>query len=463
MPTGPGPSSRRRRAALAAMALASSLVAVGSAVGTGPYVLADASRVTIPIAQGETFDITGTCAAESCTYLLLGSDSREGLSAEEIDRFGDDAAIGGDNRSDTIILVRTEPDAQRATFLSFPRDLWVDIPGVGPDRINAAFEAGILGGGAQLVARTITELTGMPIDHVLYVSLAGFEGVVDAIGGVELCLPEPMTDPLTALDLPAGCQRLDGSQSLAFVRTRHQPCDRIPDFARIARQQQFLRAVIARMLEPGEVLQLPSLIPSVLANLVVDDALNPAELAYLAGRLRGVGAGNADFRIVPTYPAWEGEKAVLKPIEPDASKLYRKLRRGRPLGDLGKLALQTPPSPAVVAVTVHALGDATTAGDGPGVALELLLRSGFAAAPEVAGPFPVALDRPTPVNGATILFDPSSPTGPAMARVVRRFLRAGTVLGVPPGSMPEGIDVAVIVGPTFRPGPPNAPGECADQ
>ncbi|MFM7718125.1 MAG: LCP family protein [Actinomycetota bacterium] len=460
MRIAPDPS-RRRRTALAAMALASSLLAVGSAAGLGLYLLAESSRVTIPVETGDAFDITGTCAAESCTYLLLGSDSREGLSAEQIERFGDDAAIGGENRSDTIILVRTEPDAQRATFLSFPRDLWVDIPGVGEDRINAAFEQGILGGGAQLVARTITALTGIPIDHVLYVSLAGFEGVVDAIGGVDLCLPEPMTDPLTALDLPAGCQRLDGDQALAYVRTRHQPCDRIPDFARIARQQQFLRAVIARMLAPDEVLQLPSLLPDVLGNLVVDEALNPAELAYLADRLRGAGAGNADFRVVPTYPAWEGEKSVLKPIEPDATNLYRKLRRGRPLGDLGKLSLDTPPSPAVVAVSVHAL-DATTAGDGPTTAFELLVRSGFAVGPEILGAFPVALDRPTPVNGATVLFDPTSRTGPQMARVVRRFLRAGTVVAAPPGSLPEGTDVAVVVGPTFRPGPPLAPGDCLD-
>ncbi|MFM8998648.1 MAG: LCP family protein [Actinomycetota bacterium] len=339
---------RRSRILLAVTALVATFVSVGSAVGLGLYALAESSRTTIPDAagSGEGFDITGTCAAESCTYLLLGSDSREGLSAEDQERFGDDLAIGGDTRSDTIILVRTEPDAKRATFLSFPRDLWVEIPGHGEDRINAAFEGGLEGGGAQLVAATVTALTGIPVDHVLYVSLAGFQHVVDALGGVELCLPEPMVDPLTKLDLPAGCQTLDGAASLAYVRTRHQPCDRIPDFARIARQQQFLRAVVAKMLEPAEVLKLPTLVPDVLGNLVVNDGLNPAELAYLASRLQGVGAGNVDFRVVPTYPAWEGDRAVVKTTEPEASKLFAKLRRGKPLGDLGRLSEFTAPSPS---------------------------------------------------------------------------------------------------------------------
>lgn len=451
---------RRSRLLLAVTALVASFVSVGSAVGLGLYALAESSRTTIPDAgSGEGFDITGTCAAESCTYLLLGSDSREGLSAEDQERFGDDLAIGGDNRSDTIILVRTEPDVQRATFLSFPRDLWVEIPGHGEDRINAAFEGGLENGGAQLVAATVTALTGIPVDHVLYVSLAGFQEVVDALGGVDLCLPEPMTDPLTKLDLPAGCQTLDGSDALAYVRTRHQPCDRIPDFARIARQQQFLRAVIAKMLEPAEVLKLPTLLPEVLGNLVTNDGLNPAELAYLAGRLQGVGAGNVDFRVVPTYPAWEGDRSVVKTTEPEASKLFRKLRTGKPLGDLGRLSEFTAPSPAVVAAAVFAA--ATTAGDGPQLALDLLTRSGFNTAPSTLAVFPSAeLLKDVPANGALVLFDPDDPLGELAARVVRRFLRAGTVLAAPPGALPAGVDVAVVAGPAFRQGPESGAEGC---
>lgn len=443
------------------MALTASLIALGSTVGLGLYAWAAASRVTIPVGPGPSggpsFDITGTCAEASCTYLLLGSDTREGLSAEEQQQFGSDEAIGGENRSDTIILVRTEPQTQRAVFLSFPRDLWVDIPGHGPDKINAAFEGGVEGGGPQLVAATVTALTGIPIDHVLYVGFAGFQSVVDAIGGVDLCLPEAMTDPLTALDLPAGCQTLDGSQALAYVRTRHQPCDRIPDFARIARQQQFLRAVIAKALTPSQVSDLPALIPDILGNLVVDQGLNPAELAYLAGRLQGIGSGSADFRVVPSYPAWEGTKSVVKASEPEATELYERLRAGGDLGDLGRLQLQTAPSPSVIRVQVFP--SSFEEKDGPTVAHDLLVTSGF----DVVDLGPVwvgGLGPGVPVNGATILFDPAAPEGELMARVVRRFLRVGVVVAAPDGALPVGVDVAVVAGPVFKQGPPSEAGSC---
>jgi LCP family protein required for cell wall assembly len=441
------------------MALASAVLSVGAGVGLGLYAYAAANRVTIPVGPsgGPSFDITGTCAETSCTYLLLGSDTREGLTPEEQQQFGTDQAIGGENRSDTIILVRTEPDTRRAVFLSFPRDLWVDIPGHGADKINAAFEGGLEGGGPQLVAATVTQLTGIPIDHVLYVGFAGFQSVVDAIGGVRLCLPEAMSDPLTALDLPAGCQTLDGAQALAYVRTRHQPCDRIPDFARIARQQQFLRAVIAKALTPSEVASLPTLIPDILGNLVVDAGLNPAELAYLAGRLQGIGSGNADFRVVPTYPAWEGTKSVVKAVEPDATRLYRRLLAGEDLGDLGKLLLQTAPSPAVIRVQVFP--SSFEEKEGPSVASDVLVESGF----DVVATGPVwvgGLGPGVPVNGATILFDPTSADGELMARVVRRYLRVGVVVAAPAGSLPAGVDVAVVAGPVFKQGPPSDAGEC---
>ena len=166
------------------------------------------------------------------------------------------------------MLVHTDPRLQKAIVLSFPRDLWVDIPGRGIDKINSAFAGGLEGGGAQLVAKTVEELSGLKINHLLYVDLAGFQGIVDALGGVTMCIPTAMTDPLTGLDVQAGCQTLDGFQALAYVRTRHQPCDLIPDFARISRQQQFLRAVLNRLLSPSEIAKAPSLIRPVARNLV---------------------------------------------------------------------------------------------------------------------------------------------------------------------------------------------------
>src|SRR6185437_9706839 len=117
-----------------------------------------------------------------CNYLILGSDSRAGLSAKEQRDFGTNQDIGGTNRSDVIMLVHTDPDHERATVLSFPRDLWVPIAGQsGDNKINSAFEGGLRGGGPQVVVRTVEDLTGIHINHWLYVDLARFQHIVQEL------------------------------------------------------------------------------------------------------------------------------------------------------------------------------------------------------------------------------------------------------------------------------------------
>jgi LCP family protein required for cell wall assembly len=447
-----------RRTFLALSASLSLLVVVVSGVAMGTYYWTQGKIRVIqdrPPASGHGSPAppvyTGKCARTSCNYLLLGSDSRAGLSKEQQVQFGTNQDIGGSNRSDTIILVHTQPDRKRATFVSFPRDLWVNIPGVGFDKINAAFAGGINHYGAQKVAETVHALTGIRIDHILYVDLAGFEGLVNALGGVDMCVPYPMQDPLTGLDIKAGCQHFDGATALAYVRTRHQPCDRIPDFARIARQQQFLRAILAKMLRPGELLHLPSLIPSLLRNVVVDRGLNPAELDYLAGQLAGVSSGNADFRVVPTVPAWEGSLSVVKLVEPEASELFARLRRNRPLGDLGIASELTPPSPAVIAVGVfdrHSGGVAQTV-------LDTLTKGGFDTSTGLA---PASSLGSLPRGGSAIYYDAGASDGKAMADVVFGYLSNLQERPAPTGLLPAGMDVAVVIGATYQLPPPNTTG-----
>src|SRR5919198_2631743 len=176
--TPQGPSRHRlRRTGLMAAAAVSAVITVVASIVLATYVYAEQGIGTIPDVTGPVTGPSGSppspaysgrCAEKSCNYLLLGSDSRQGLSKSEQEHFGTNADIGGSNRSDTIILVHTEPDLEKAVFLSFPRDLWVNIPGMGQDKINAAFEGGVNGGGPQRVARTVTELTGVPVDHILY-------------------------------------------------------------------------------------------------------------------------------------------------------------------------------------------------------------------------------------------------------------------------------------------------------
>jgi LCP family protein required for cell wall assembly len=457
------PHPHARRTFLAATATLSAFVTVVAAIVMGTYYWASANIPTIPplppSASGATgpVDIAGRCDERACNYLLLGSDSRKGLTEEELIAFGDDAHIGGENRSDTIILVHTRPDRQEVVFVSFPRDLWVeDIPGVGEGRINTAFEGGIDGGGAQRVARTVKQLTGMQIHHVLYVNLLGFQRVVDALGGVDMCVPYPMFDELTLLDIPAGCQHFDGRTALAYVRTRHQPCDTVPDFARISRQQQFLRAVIAKVLQPGELLRLQQLVPELLRNLVVDEGLNPAELVYLAGLLQGVGTDNADFRALPTVPEGIYDSSgtyvsIVRAVQPDADELLRRIREGKPLGDLGQELSQTPPSPANIVVSVVDRDGSPVAAN----VFDILTEGGFNTSP---GVIDLTVVRP-PTKGSMILYRAGAEP---MAEVAGTYFGNLDLVPAPPGTLPNGEDVAVVVGGRYELPPPNTnePVEC---
>jgi LCP family protein required for cell wall assembly len=470
-PTGDAPGPERsgahphphvRRVFLAGTATVSAFVTVVAAIVMGTYFWASASIPTIPelapSATGSTGprDIAGRCDERACNYLLLGSDSRKGLTPEELIAFGTDAHIGGENRSDTIILVHTRPDRREVVFVSFPRDLWVDIPGMGEGKINSAFEGGVNGGGPQRVARTIRSISGMQIHHVLYVNLLGFQRVVDALGGVDMCVPYPMKDPLTLLDIPAGCQHFDGRTALAYVRTRHQPCDRVPDFARISRQQQFLRAVIAKVLRPGELLRLQDLIPQLLGNLVVDEGLNPAELVYLAGLLQGVGTDNADFRALPTVPEGIYDSSgtfvsIVRAVQPDAEELLRRIREGKPLGDLGHELAQTPPSPANIVVSVVDRDGSQVGTD----VFDILTEGGFNTSPGVIDPTEIQ----PPTKGAMILYRPDAESE---AKVVGTYFGNLGLVPAPPGTLPKEQDVAVVVGGRYEIPPPSTdePVEC---
>jgi LCP family protein required for cell wall assembly len=443
---------------LAGSAIVSSLVMVIAGVGLGGYLWTRGQIETFdnptPDDPSAVVAVAGRCAERACNYLLLGSDSRAGLTPEELIAFGDDEHLGGENRSDTIILVHTEPDRREAVFLSFPRDLWVEIPDVGMGKINTAFEGGIQGGGPLRVAHVVKDLTGMQIHHVLYVDLAGFKALVDALGGVDMCVPYPMFDELTLLDIPAGCQHFDGFTALAYVRTRHQKCDTIPDFARISRQQQFLRAVISKILQPGQLLRLPELVPDLIGNFVVDPGLrNPAELVYLAGQLQGVTGDAAQFRTVPSVPEGiyvDGQYLSVVTMVDPAEELFRRIREGRPLGELGVDLASTPPSPANIAVAVQ--------GDPGGAAttvFDMLTEGGFDTSPGLLD----ASQLDAPGRRSLILFRAGEES---KAKVVGTYFRDLELAPAPPGVLLDGVDVAVVVTSSYEVPPPGTepPVEC---
>jgi LCP family protein required for cell wall assembly len=390
----------------------------------------------------------GPCVDNVCNYLILGSDSRAGLTPEEQQQFGTNADIGGSNRSDVIMLVHTDPRLQKAIVLSFPRDLWVEIPGRGFDKINAAFSGGLNGGGPQLVAKTVEQLTGLKINHVLYVDLAGFQGIVEALDGVTLCIPAAMSDPLTGLDVQAGCQTLDGAQALAYVRTRHQPCDIIPDFARISRQQQFLRAVLNRLLSPSEIVKAPSLIRPVARNLVTDPTFKLADVIYLVKQLEGISTGAVEFRAVPGVGGFEGDLSVLH-LDPVAEQIFARIRQGRPLGTLGEELQGTAPSEANIVVPVVDHDSGGTADD----VEQVLSDAGF----DISG----IVDYATygaDVKGSVILYKPGHESE---AQVVQKYFANLEIKEAPAGAL-RGSPVAVFITATFHLQPVGAGGGTTD-
>jgi len=421
---------------------------------------------------------TGKCTDRPCNYLLLGSDSRAGLPEDQQHQFGTNQDIGGSNRADTIMLVHTDPGLQKAIVLSFPRDLWVQIAdGHGHDKINAAFEGGVNGGGPQLMADTVGHLTGLSIDHYLYIDLAGFEQVVQTLGGVTLCIPsnqvntpgilyqhtasggeQPIeytevghvADPNTGLDVVPGCQRLDGFQALAYVRTRSLPCDTIPDFARISRQQQFLRALLNQMLQPAELAKAPQLVGPILANMHRDSGFLPGDLVYLVGQLRGLSTGNVEFRAVPgTGGTRDGKSVVL--MDPAAEQIFAAIRDGKQLGDIGTTLLDTPPSEANTTVAVIDDGASTKAGD----VETLLSNAGFDVSPGI-----VQGSAPAGVKGSAIVFAPGKD---AYAAVVHSYFPQ---LPVVKSKRLTDAPVTVVVTPSYaaapsgRPSPPPAASTC---
>jgi LCP family protein required for cell wall assembly len=184
-------------------------------------------------------------AGRGTTWLLVGSDSRQGLTVEQ----QQELATGGDTgngRTDTILLVHVPAlgSPTPTTMVSIPRDSYVPIPGYGRDKINAAFAMG----GAPLLAQTVEQATGLRLDHYAEVGFGGFAVLVDALGGITVCPVTPMDDPLAGIDLPAGCQKLDGRDALGYVRSRDTPR---ADLDRMINQRRFMSALLHRVASPA--------------------------------------------------------------------------------------------------------------------------------------------------------------------------------------------------------------------
>ncbi|MEV6770951.1 LCP family protein [Nocardia sp. NPDC051030] len=252
------------------------LILVLLPIGAAIYVETHLERIdALANYSGRVGDTPGT------NWLLVGSDSRAGLTAEQEKELttGDDQ---GSERTDTIILVHI-PKSGQPTLVSLPRDSYVSIPGHGKDKLNASFAFG----GAQLLVQTVEIATGLRIDHYAQIGFGGFANIVDAVGGIDMCLDQAMDDPLAGIDLPAGCQELNGKDALGFVRSR---AFARADLDRMQNQRKFLSALLQKVSSPWTLIN-PFRVVPLLTNstksLKVDNGAHIWNLVSLGRALSG--------------------------------------------------------------------------------------------------------------------------------------------------------------------------------
>ncbi|MFE3458919.1 LCP family protein [Nocardiopsis aegyptia] len=326
--TVPSASARRRRSGLLVMSALSVLVLLASGTSWAITGWMSSSLNRFDVFAGLDEEDRPENETGGLTFLVIGSDNRDEMNREDQNALSVGSTPG--QRSDTIMLVRLNHDRDRITVVGIPRDLWVEVPGQGEDKINAAYAYG----GPQLTVRTVESVTGVRIDHYVEVDFSGFVDVVDALDGIEVCLPEPIQDPKAHLDMAAGTHEVDGTEALAFARTRATARG---DLDRIDRQQQVLSAMLDKAMS-SETLSDPSrltaFLDTSLSSVTVDEGLDTGTINQLAYQMRDMDLGSVAFTQVPIADMehWtpRGDVALLWD-EPAARDLFADIQADRPI------------------------------------------------------------------------------------------------------------------------------------
>ncbi|MDP9023409.1 MAG: LCP family protein [Actinomycetota bacterium] len=411
----------RRKAIRIAAVVAAVAVAAVAAIGGSLYRVAEhnVERVDLPALADKT------SAAEPINVLVVGSDSRDGLTRQEREAYVLGPAYAG-QRGDSVILVSISPDRADAAVVSFPRDLLV-VDGERESKLTETFARG-----PDHVVEVLQRATGVPIHHYVEMSIPGFLDVLGAIGGVELCIDYDLHDVKSGSDLQQGCHELTPAQALAFVRSRSTP---LGDFDRIERQQVFMRALLDRLIATRTLVDVPRLfavVDDISSNVTTDSNLGVGHMRSLAKELRGLAEGQVPMVVVPGYTDQLGTKDYVVAYEAGARALYRSLRLGRPIPPRGP-----PDERRATGVTIWS--------GGRDAAAELVRRtlfwSAFAVRDVVPGPA-----APPP---RTVVY--ASPGHELRAAWVAATLGA-TVVSTPDDvRFPDGVQVIVAVGADAQP------------
>ena len=293
--------ARRRRMVLIVTGLMSALTLLtsGSAWVLTSYVSSSLGRINA--------GTSGTPSSGPVNILVAGVDTRDGLTRRQEIRLHVGDAIS--TNSDTLMLVHIPASHDSVQVVSIPRDSWVNIPGHGMSKINAAVGLG----GPHLMVKTVEQATGIQINDYVEIDFMGFVKVINALGGVNICVPYAVDDPYSGLDISAGMHHVDGVTALEFARDRHSFA--LSDLQRIKDQQQILSSVFTEATQAGVLanpVKLQQVLSSVTAAIKVDQGF---DLARIAEELRGISPSDVSFTTVPlstmNYITPSGESAVL--------------------------------------------------------------------------------------------------------------------------------------------------------
>ncbi len=265
---------------------------------------------------GRPADTPGT------NWLVVGTDSRADLSAEQRAELSTGDSEG--SRTDTIMMVHKPPSGS-AMLISIPRDLYVPIPGQGSHKINAAYSLG----GPQLLVQTVEQLSDVRIDHYAEIGFGGFAEVVDAVGGITICLDQPVNDPKAGLNLRAGCQKLNGQQTLGLVRTRAFPN---ADLVRVVNQRKILSALMDKATSASVLANPFRAIPFANGSvdaLTVDSGDHIWNLAGLAFAL----SGNPITTTVPNAGSVYTDDGDSLAVGDNTEEFFAHIRAGTPVPD----------------------------------------------------------------------------------------------------------------------------------
>ena len=337
------------------------IVAVGSGYVYVQYRFNQVTKVTVKHLKvapvGAPFNV-----------LLIGSDSRVGVSNTDQNAYGSTSTAGG-QRSDVVKIVHVVPATGQVSVLSIPRDTVVTVAGdtsqIGKyNRINATYNTG-----PDELVQTIEANFGIPIAHVVQLNFVGFRGAVDAIGGVNLDFPVPAKDDYTGLNITTtGCQHLNGGYSLAVARSRHYQYyengywqgDGTSDFGRIQRQNAFLKALITQAEKQYNPLTLNAFIGSVVQGVTIDSTFKITDLVSLAQQFRSFATTSLATATLPTYSTDSSNFGYLGSIlyvqQPQATQVISQF-----LGGPAPVPLTQPPGPyGTVASTTTTYAPSTT-------------------------------------------------------------------------------------------------------